>query len=283
MPKNNKKFIVSDFSAIEARVIAWLAGEEWVNEVFASHGKIYEATASQMFDIPIEKIVRGRPEYSYRARGKVATLALGYQGGVGALKAMGADKMGLSDDELEDIKTRWRGANPNIVKLWYRAQEACLKVISTGAPRRVNDLIEFSLEVEPIYGQKFLTITLPSGRSLYYPRPTIEEGNFGNGAMFFMGIGQNRKFKKEQTYGGKLTENIVQAIARDCLAETLIRLELAFPDSPVVMHIHDEVVLEAEKSLTLEGVNKVLSTPIDWAPGLILTADGFESNFYMKD
>lgn len=282
VPKEGKKFIVSDYSAIEARVIAWLAGEEWVNEVFASHGKIYEATASQMFDIPIEKIKKGNPEYAYRQKGKVATLALGYQGGEGALKAMGADKMGLTDHELTDIKERWRAANQNIVRLWYDLENAAIKVIDYGVPREVKCL-KLSYQVDPIYNLKYLAIELPSGRSLYYPNPRLKTDWSGRISIYFDGIGVSRKFSEATTYGGKLTENCVQAIARDCLAETLLRLWQKYPDDPVVMHIHDEVVMEASEDIHLDEINAVLAEPIPWAEGLILKGAGFESNFYMKD
>lgn len=281
VPQGGRKYIVSDYSAIEARVIAWLAGETWVNEVFASHGKIYEATASQMFGVPIEKIAKGNPEYALRQRGKVATLALGYQGGVGALRTMGAEKMGLTEEEMEDVKNRWRGANPHIVDLWYKMQRAAIEVVKTGADQVVRDLI-FRLEVEDIYGQCFMTIELPSGRKLFYPDPDVVQGNYGDELEFY-GIAPNGKLSPEKTYGGKLTENVVQAIARDCLAETLLRLDRAYPDDPVVMHIHDEVVLEARPETTLEEINEVLAEPIDWAPGLILKSDGFESAYYKKD
>ncbi len=283
VPQNGRKFVICDYSAIEARVIAWLAGEQWVNEVFASHGKIYEATASHMFDVPIEKITRGNPEYALRDRGKVATLALGYQGGVKALMAMGAERMGLSKEEMEDVKTRWRKANANIVQLWYDVQNAAIEAVESGKTQTVRELLEFNVEVDGIFGQRFMTIKLPSGRKLYYPEPEIDEGRFGNKAVFFMGIGMNRKFAREQTYGGKLTENVVQAIARDCLAELLLILHEEYPEDPVVMHIHDEVVLEARPSVTVKEINAVMSRPISWAPGLILRGDGFESAYYMKD
>lgn len=282
VPKENKKFIVSDYSAIEARVIAWLAGEEWVNKVFASHGKIYEATASQMFDVSIEKIKKGNPEYALRQKGKVATLALGYQGGVGALKAMGADKMGLNDEELEDIKERWRVANKNIVKLWYDLENAAIEVIDLGEPREVKCL-KLSYQFDPIYNLKYLAIELPSGRSLYYPNPRLKTNMYEKPSIYFDGIGVNRKFSEETTYGGKLVENCVQAIARDCLAEALINLHREYPYDPVVMHIHDEVVMEADSTVTLDDINEVLSRDIEWAPGLILRGAGFESSFYMKD
>lgn len=282
IPEGDKKFIVSDYSAIEARVIAWLAGEKWVEEVFATHGKIYEATASQMFGVPIEKIVKGNPEYSLRQKGKVATLALGYQGGVSALVAMGADRMGLSMEEMEDIKDRWRAANKNIVSLWYELERACVDAVETMEVQRVRCLeIEYVKDI--IYGHSFLRIKLPSGRALYYPEPTLKENQFGKMAVHFMGIGTNRKFKSESTYGGKLTENVVQAIARDCLAELLLKLDERYPDDPVVMHIHDEVVLEARSCVSVDEVNSVMAEPIAWAPGLILKGAGFESGFYMKD
>lgn len=283
VPQHDRKFIISDYSAIEARVIAWLAGETWVNEVFATHGKIYEATASQMFGVPIAKIQKGNPEYALRQRGKVATLALGYQGGVKALIAMGAEKMGLSKEEMVDVKNRWRKANRHIVSLWYAVQDAALETVRTGKPHPVRGLLTFRLEAEGIYGQRFLTIELPSGRKLYYPDPEIQKGNFGEDAIFFMGIDTNRKFSHEQTYGGKLTENIVQAIARDCLCVLLLRLQEEYPEDPVVMHIHDEVVLEAHKNVTVEEINAVMARPIDWAPGLVLKGAGFESAYYMKD
>lgn len=282
IPRAGRKFIVSDYSAIEARVIAWLAGEKWVQDVFASHGKIYEATASQMFGVPIEKIVRGNPEYELRQKGKVATLALGYQGGVGALKAMGADKMGLSDEDMEDLKDRWRSANKNICSLWYELENAAVDVVRTGEPRQVK-MLELSYQVDCIYGLKFLSIKLPSGRSLYYPFPYLKENKFGKEAVYFKGINTQRKFADESTYGGKLTENVVQAIARDCLAESIINIYEAYPDDPVVMHIHDELVIEARDSVSLDEINEVLSWPIAWAPGLLLEGDGFESSFYKKD
>ena len=283
IPEEGRKFIVSDYSAIEARVIAWLAGETWVNEVFATHGKIYEATASQMFGVPIEKIQKGKPEYALRQKGKVATLALGYQGGVGALKAMGADKMGLSDEEMEEVKDKWREANPNIVSLWRELEDAAMDTVQTGKSHTVRGKLTTALEGDPVFGQSFLTIKLPSGRKLYYPEPEIDTGNFGNDALFFMGIGHNRKFRREQTYGGKLTENTVQAIARDCLGVLLRRLHEEYPEDPVVMHIHDEVVLDARKEVSVDEINAVMARPIDWAPGLILKGAGFESPYYKKD
>lgn len=283
VPQNDKKYVVSDYSAIEARVIAWLAGEEWVNEVFRTHGKIYEATASQMFNVPIEKIKKGNPEYSLRQKGKVATLALGYQGGENALIAMGADRMGLSPEELTEIKDKWRAANKNIVKLWYEVDNACIDAIRTGITQYVNNKLIINYEAEGVYGQSFLTIRLPSGRKLFYPNPELKENQFDRQSVHFGGIGLNKKLKSESTYGGKLTENIVQAIARDCLALLLVRLDKKYHDNPVVMHIHDEVVLECDKSITVDEINAVMSEPIDWAEGLVLKGAGFENDFYMKD
>ena len=275
------KFIISDFSAIEARVIAWLAGEEWVNEVFATHGKIYEATASQMFNVPIDKISKGNPEYELRQRGKVATLALGYQGGESALIAMGADRMGLSDDELTDIKVRWREANKNIVRLWYAVGDAVIQAMNGNGTQYVRGL-EIQREWDMMYGLDFITIKLPSGRKLYYPKPFLQTNQFGKDALHYYGVNQTtKKWEVNSTYGGKLVENIVQAIARDCLAETLLRLYEKNYD--VVMHIHDEVVIDAYDSEKLEDVNNILAEPITWAPGLILKGAGFETKYYMKD
>ena len=275
------KIIISDFSAIEARVIAWLAGEEWVNEVFASHGKIYEATASQMFNVPIDKIKKGNPEYELRQRGKVATLALGYQGGESALIAMGADRMGLTDEELTDIKVRWREANKNIVRLWYAVGDAVIQAMNGNGTQYVRGL-EIQREWDMLYGLDFITIKLPSGRKLYYPKPFLQTNQFGKDALHYYGVNQTtKKWEVNSTYGGKLVENIVQAIARDCLAETLLRLYEKNYD--VVMHIHDEVVIDAYENEKLEDVNNILAEPINWAPGLILKGAGFETKYYMKD
>lgn len=189
IPSEERKFVVADFSAIEARVIAWLAGEEWVNEVFATHGKIYEATASQMFHVPIEKIKKGNPEYSLRQKGKVATLALGYQGGVNALIAMGALKMGLDESELPDIVGRWRQANPRIRDLWGKVENAAITAYRTAQPQAINNLI-FSMESDLIYGQTFLTVRLPSGRKLYYPKPFLQVNDLGRDALHFYGTNQ---------------------------------------------------------------------------------------------
>lgn len=281
IPSEGNKFVVADFSAIEARVIAWLAGETWVNDVFATHGKIYEATVSQMFHVPIEKIAKGNLEYALRQKGKVATLALGYQGGANALIAMGALNMGLSEEELPDIVHRWRNANPRIRDLWYAVEEAALLVMQTAQPQAIYNLI-FNLESDIVYGQNFLTVQLPSGRKLYYPRPFLKENQFGKLAIHYYTVGQQtRKWEVTSTYGGKMTENIVQAIARDCLAETLRRIDAK--GLQVVFHVHDEVIIDAPMETTVGEICDLMAEPIPWAAGLILKGAGFESNYYMKD
>lgn len=281
IPSAGHKFVVADFSAIEARVIAWLAGEQWVNEVFATHGKIYEATASQMFGVPVERIAKGNPEYSLRQKGKVATLALGYQGGTSALIAMGALQMGLTEEELPDIVQRWRQANPRIKGLWYAIENAALAVMETAQPQGINGLI-FALEGDMIYGQSFLTVRLPSGRKLFYPKPFLKENRFEKMAVHYYTVGQQtRKWEVTSTYGGKMVENIVQAIARDCLAVTLERI--AAKGLQVVFHVHDEVIIDAPMETTVEEICDLMAEPIPWAPGLVLRGAGFESQYYMKD
>lgn len=281
IPSEGHKFVVADFSAIEARVIAWLAGEQWVNEVFATHGKIYEATASQMFHVPIEKIVKGNPEYSLRQKGKVATLALGYQGGVNALVSMGALNMGIPGEELPDIVQRWRQANRRICDLWYAVEQAALTAMQTAQPQAIHGLI-FALEGDIVYGQCFLTVQLPSGRKLYYPKPFLQENQFGKMAVHYHTVGQqSKKWEVTSTYGGKMTENIVQAVARDCLAETLKKIEDR--GLQVVFHVHDEVIIDAPVDVTVEEICSIMAEPISWAPGLILRGAGFEGSYYMKD
>lgn len=281
IPSEGNKFVVADFSAIEARVIAWLAGEQWVNEVFATHGKIYEATASQMFHVPVEKIAKGNPEYSLRQKGKVATLALGYQGGVNSLISMGALNMGLAEEELPDIVQRWRSANRRICDLWYAVEQAALTVMQTAQTQAIHGLI-FALEGDMVYGQCFLTVQLPSGRKLFYPKPFLQENRFGKMAIHYYTVGQQtRKWEITSTYGGKMTENIVQAVARDCLAETLKRIDAR--GLQVVFHVHDEVIIDAPMGVTVEEICGLMAEPIPWAPGLILKGAGFENDYYMKD
>lgn len=281
IPSEGNKFAVADFSAIEARVIAWLAGEQWVNEVFATHGKIYEATAAQMFHVPIEKISKGNPEYALRQKGKVATLALGYQGGANALIAMGALDMGLSEEELPDIVQRWRQANPRIKDLWYAVEQAALTTMQTAQPQGIYGLI-FALEGDLVYGQSFLTVQLPSGRKLYYPKPFLKENQFDKLAIHYYTVGQQtKKWEVTSTYGGKMTENIVQAIARDCLAVTLRRIDTR--GLQTVFHVHDEVIIDAPMNTSIDDICDLMAEPIPWAPGLILKGAGFESSYYMKD
>ena len=281
IPSENHEFVVADFSAIEARVIAWLSGEKWRQEVFATHGKIYEASASQMFGVPIEKIVKGNPEYALRAKGKVAELALGYGGSTGALIAMGAEDMGLTEDELKDIVKRWRSANKQIVNLWYTLEDAVVSLMETGSPQTVKGII-FRREGELVHGQHFMTVELPSGRKLYYPRPFMEDNRFGVPSLHYWGINQTTgKWEVQETYGGKLTENIVQAISRDCLAVTLQRIREK--GLQTVMHIHDEAVIDAPLNISVDEMCEMMGQPIKWAEGLILKAAGFESNYYMKD
>lgn len=281
IPSEGHQFVVSDFSAIEARVIAWLAGEEWRMEVFKTHGKIYEASASQMFGVPLNTIVKGHENYALRVKGKVAELALGYQGSVGALIAMGADKMGLTEHEMKDIVSRWRNTSKRIVELWYALENAAVDVLTTGQKQTVK-CVTLAMEFDVTFGQEFLTILLPSGRKLFYPKPHLRENQFGSMQMHYKGINQtSKKWEIIPTYGGKLTENIVQAIARDCLTETLLRVKQK--GWQVVFHVHDEIILDAPKSVLLEEVEKIMGEPIPWAPGLILKAAGFVSDYYMKD
>lgn len=281
IPEEGKKFIVADFSAIEARVIAWLAGEQWRLEVFKTHGKIYEASASQMFGVPIEKITKGNKEYELRQKGKISELALGYAGGIGALKKMGADKMGLSDDELKDIVYRWRASNTRIYDLWQQLGQAAAYVIENETATQVKGLI-LAKEHDIISGLEFMTIRLPSGRKLYYASPGITLSKWGTAAISYKGVNQTtRKWETQESYGGKLVENVTQAIARDCLAESLLRVEKA--GYKTVMHIHDEIVVEADKSVTVDEICNLMGESIPWAKDLLLKADGFESSYYKKD
>ncbi|MEG2050918.1 MAG: DNA polymerase [Oscillospiraceae bacterium] len=281
IPAEGNTFHVADFSAIEARVIAWLAGEQWRQEVFATHGKIYEASASAMFGVPIELIKKGNPEYALRQKGKVAELALGYQGGPGALIAMGALDMGLTEEELPDIVQRWRASNRCIVDLWYAVENAALACLRTGGQTGVNGIL-FTHEADFQNGQDFLTITLPSGRKLYYVKPFLTSNQWGKDSIGYWGLNQtSKKWQVLETYGGKLVENIVQAIARDCLAVSIQRLEEA--GFKVVMHVHDECIIDAPLEQSMDTACEIMGQPIDWAPGLLLRADGFTTDFYKKD
>jgi DNA polymerase len=282
IPTEGNTFLVADFSAIEARVIAWLAGEHWRQEVFASHGKIYEASASQMFGVPIEKIVKGNPKYELRQKGKVAELALGYQGSTGALIAMGALKMGLTEEELKDLVKRWRASNKRIVDLWYSIENAALEVMRTGLAVGIKGLI-IAREIDFNNNQDFLTIKLPSKRKLFYAKPFLQTNEMGREALYYRGMNQEtKKWENIPTYGGKLTENIVQAIARDCLAESLKRLGAA--GYQTCFHIHDETILDVPKDKAdLKAVTDMMGYPITWAPGLLLKAEGYRTEFYKKE
>lgn len=274
--------IDADFSAIEARVISWLAGEQWRLEVFKTHGKIYEASASQMFGVPIERIKKGNPEYALRQKGKVAELALGYQGGTGALINMGALDMGILEDDLPDIVQRWRDTNKRICDLWYKMNSAAVEAISTGSSVGVGRLL-VSCEYDAVHEVEYLTVLLPSGRKLYYNSPQIGVNKWGGPSISYMGMDQTtKKWKQIETYGGKLVENCVQAIARDCLAEAIERLEAL--GYAVVFHVHDEVVIECTPDRAdLDRVAAIMSQPLPWAPDLPLGADGWIGNFYKKD
>lgn len=272
-------FVVADFSAIEARVISWLAGEQWRLNVFKTHGKIYEASASQMFGVPIEKIKKGNPEYSLRQKGKVAELALGYQGGPGALIQMGALENGLTEEELPDIVSRWRQSNKRIVDLWHTIQNCAINCLKTGQTQVMQKNIYFSIE------NGNLAITLPSKRQLFYIQPRLEINSFGSEALSYMGQNQTtKKWERIPTYGGKLTENLVQAIARDCLAEAIERL--VKNNYKVLFHIHDEIIAEVPKNdnrFSLENAIKIMCTVPEWAEGLPLNADGFTNDYYKKE
>lgn len=271
VPKADHKFIVADFSAIEARVIAWLAGESWRNEVFATHGKIYEASASQMFRVPLEEVTKGSP---LRQKGKIAELALGYGGSVGALKAMGALEMGLTEEELKPLVNAWRNANPNIVRLWWNVDGAAKDTVKERTKTKTHR-IRFE------YRSGMLLIWLPSGRQLSYVKPRMGLNSFGSESVTYEGVGATKKWERIDSYGPKFVENIVQAISRDLLCHAMRNLDKA--GYRIVMHVHDEVVLEAPKEESVEKVCALMSQIPTWAKGLMLRADGFECNFYQKD
>jgi len=279
IPSAGNVLRVADFSAIEARVLAWLAGEQWRLDVFATHGKIYEASASQMFGVPIEEIGKGS---ELRQKGKVAELALGYQGGPGALISMGALEQGLSEDELPEIVLRWRNANRRIADLWSGMERAVLDAMRTGQSVGIRGMI-IARESHQGTQQDFLTIQLHSGRKLYYAKPYLSDNDFGKEALWYWGVDQKtKKWATMSTYGGRLVENVVQAIARDCLAVSLARLYNA--GYPTPFHVHDEAVADVAPGRgSVDEMTALMGAPIDWAPGLPLAAAGFESNYYMKD
>ncbi len=271
VPRPGFMFIVADFSAIEARVIAWLAGETWRNEVFATHGKIYEASASQMFHVPIEEITKGSP---LRQKGKIAELALGYGGSVGALKAMGALDMGVFEEELQPLVNAWRNANPKIVRLWWEVDKAAMTAVRERTTTQTHGIC-FE------YKSGMLFITLPSSRQLAYVKPKIGQNRFGSESVTYEGVGATKKWERIESYGPKFVENIVQAISRDILCYAMRRLDAA--GLSMVMSVHDEVVIEADQGVSLEAVCRCMGETPPWAEGLMLRADGYVCPFYKKD
>jgi DNA polymerase len=271
VPKEGHRFIVADFSAIEARVISWLAGEKWRLEVFASHGKIYEAAASMMFHVPIEEVTKGSP---LRQKGKISELACGYGGGVGALKAMGALEMGVEEDELQGLIDNWRAANPRIVNFWWEVDKAAITAVKERTKTRTHGII-FT------YQSGMLFVTLPSGRNLVYVKPKLMLNKFGREGLTYEGIGATKKWERIETYGPKIVENIVQATSRDLLADAMLRLDQA--GFVIVAHVHDEVICEVpEGKSSVEEICSFMSKGPKWAQGLPLTADGYECEFYQK-
>lgn len=272
IPKQGCRFLVADFSAIEARVLAWLSGEQWRLDVFASHGKIYETSASAMFHVPIEEITKDSP---LRQKGKISELALGYGGSVGALTSMGALNMGLAEEELSPLVSTWRNANPHITQFWWDVDVAAIKTVTEKRETRVGRITFF-------YQSGILFAMLPSGRKLAYVKPRMAVNKFGRNGLTYEGIGESGKWGRIETYGPKLVENIVQGTARDLLAEAMLRLKKR--GYQIVMHIHDEVVLEVPDGVSsVEEVCSIMAEQPDWAVGLPLRADGYECAFYKKD
>lgn len=269
VPKNGCKFIVADFSAIEARVIAWLGREKWRQEVFESGGDIYCASASQMFHVPVEKHgINGH----LRQKGKIAELALGYGGSVGALKAMGALEMGLLEDELQPLVSAWRLANPNIVRLWWEVDRAAMTAVKERTATKTQG-IHFA------YQSGMLFITIPSGRRLAYVKPRIGINQFGSDCVSYEGVGSTKRWERIESYGPKFVENIVQAMSRDILCYAMQTLQ----PCPIVMHVHDEIVIEADRRVSAECICQQMGKTPPWAQGLLLRADGYECEFYKKD
>ena len=269
IPRPGMKFVVADFSAIEARVISWLAGESWRNEVFATHGKIYEASASRMFHVPLEEVSKGSP---LRQKGKIAELALGYGGSSGALKAMGALEMGLKEDELKPLVTAWRTANPNIVRLWWDVDKAAMTAVRERTVTETHG-IRFGVQ------SGILFITLPSGRRLAYVKPRIGVNQFGSDCVTYEGVGATKKWERLESYGPKFVENIVQATSRDLLSSAMQAQRCA----GIVMHVHDEMVVEADPHMSTQILCEQMSRTPPWAEGLLLCADGYDCPFYKKD
>ena len=269
VPQDGRKFIVADFSAIEARVIAWIAGERWRLRVFEDGGDIYCASASQMFHVPVEK--HGVNGY-LRQKGKIAELALGYGGSVGALKSMGALDMGLAEEELQPLVNAWRDSNPNITEFWWDVDHAVKECIKKRMPTETHG-IRFD------YQSGMLFITLFSGRRLAYVKPRIGENRFGGESVTYMGVGSTKKWERLESYGSKFVENIVQATARDILCYAMQTLK----NCAIVAHVHDEVIIEADKRMSVEAVCEQMGRTPPWAKGLLLRADGYSCSFYQKD
>ena len=276
IPSEGCRFIIADYSAIEARVLAWLAGESWVLKEFYGEGLIYEATASMMFHVPKDVIKKGGARADLRSKGKVATLACGYQGGAGALIQMGALESGIPEDELPGIVQMWRKANKNIVRFWYEVEDAAISAVQ-GTPTTLDHGIHFECEAD------YLFITLPPGRRLAYYQPELQpEPKFDKMGLTYKGSGQNKKFTRQKSYGGKLVENITQATARDCLRDAMTALDAA--GYRIVFHVHDEVIVDMPVGTgSLAEMQEIMGRPLAWAPGLPLRAAGFEADFYMKD
>ena len=269
IPYEGGKFIVADFSAIEARVIAWMAGEQWRLDVFKNGGDIYCASASQMFHVPVQKHgINGH----LRQKGKIAELALGYGGSVGALKAMGALEMGIPEEELKPLVDAWRASNPNITQLWWEVDEAVKKTVSQKVPTETHG-IRF------VYESGFLFTCLPSGRRLAYVKPRIGENKFGGESVTYEGIGGTKKWERLESYGPKFVENIVQALSRDILCYALKTLRCC----NIVAHVHDEIIIECRPDTSLDAICEQMGRTPPWAKGLILRADGYETQFYKKD
>lgn len=271
VPKQGCKFIVADYSAVEARALSWMAGEKWRMEVFEKNGDIYSETAGRMFHC---HVVKNGENGHLRQRGKVAELALGYGGSSGAMVAMGAKDMGLSDSEIKDIVDNWRSVNPKIVSLWWEIDKAVMKAVREKTVTKVKC---FTFR----YESGFLIATLPSGRSLFYVRPRLEPNEYGRDSLTYEGVGEQKHWMRIESYGPKITENLTQAFCRDLLAEAMERLTAA--GYHIVMHIHDEVVIEAPMDADLSDACRIMSETPDWAPGLKLNAVGYECMFYQKD
>jgi DNA polymerase len=269
VPKPGNKFIVADFSAIEARVIAWLAKERWRNEVFATGGDIYCASASKMFKVPV---VKNGVNGHLRQKGKISELALGYGGSIGALKAMGALEMGLTEEELQPLVTTWRAANLNIVRFWWDVDRAAMRAVRERTPTEIQGIRFY-------YQSGMLFITLPSRRRLVYVKPRIGTNRFGSDCVTYEGTGVARRWERVESYGPKFVENVVQAISRDLLSHAMKNLK----HLPIVMHIHDEIVIEAPREVSTEEICQVMSETPPWAKELLLRAEGFECDFYQKD